>query len=149
MNVLKRSNSFYPAFPDLWDNFFGADLKGWDNSNFSSTNTSLPAVNIKETGESYEIEVAAPGMNKKDFNVILEKNILSISSEKKEENTANEKNFSRREFSYQSFKRSFSLPENQVEGEKITAKYNDGILCITLPKKEEVKPKPPREIKIV
>ncbi len=146
MTIVKRSNMFLPSF---WDNFFSRDLMDWGNSNFSSTDTTLPAVNVRETDDTFEIEVAAPGMSKEDFRVNMENNLLTISSEKKEEKKEEEKGrFSRREFSYQSFQRSFAIPENLVEGEQITAKYCDGILCISLPKKEEVKPKPAREIAI-
>jgi len=147
MTLLKRANSYLPSF---WDNFFSRDLMDWGNSNFSSTDTTLPAVNVKESDEAFEIDVAAPGMTKADFKVSLENNLLTISSEKKEEKKHEEKGqYTRREFSYQSFQRSFTVPENLVEGDKISAKYFDGILCITLPKKEEVKPKPAREIEII
>jgi HSP20 family protein len=120
----------------------------WGNSNFSSTDTTLPAVNVKENDEAFEIEVAAPGMTRNDFRISLENNLLTISSERKEEKKEEEGRFTRREFSYQSFQRSFTVPESLVEGDKISAKYCEGILCITLPKKEEVKPKPAREISI-
>lgn len=146
MTLLKRSNTYLPTF---WDNFFSRDLSDWGNSNFSSTDTTLPAVNVKETDDAFEIEVAAPGMSKNDFKINMENNMLTISSEKQEEKKEEEKGrFTRREFSYQSFQRSFTVPETVVDGEKITAKYCDGILCISLPKREEVKPKPAREISI-
>ncbi len=146
MTLLKRSNLLLPAF---WDNFFSGELRDWDNANFSSTGTTLPAVNVKENKEAFEIEVAAPGMSRGDFKVDLENNLLTITSERKEEKQEEEKGrFTRREFSYQSFRRSFTVPENLVDREKIAARYNDGILCITLPKKEEVKPKPARAIEI-
>ncbi len=137
-----------PYFPSFWDNFFSNEMMDWNNSNFSSTDTTLPAVNVKENDEAFEIEVAAPGMNREDFKVKLENNLLTISSEKKEEKKEENGRYSRREFSYQSFQRSFTIPENLVEGDKISARYCEGILCITLPKKEEIKPKPAREIKI-
>lgn len=146
MTLLKRSNTYLPTF---WDNFFSRDLSDWGNSNFSSTDTTLPAVNVKETDDAFEIEVAAPGMSKNDFRINMENNMLTISSEKQEEKKEEEKGrFTRREFSYQSFQRSFTVPESVVDGEKITAKYCEGILCISLPKREEVKPKPAREISI-
>lgn len=146
MTLLKRSSNYLPTF---WDNFFSRDLSDWGNTNFSSTDTTLPAVNVKETDESFEIEVAAPGMSKNDFKINMENNMLTISSEKQEERKEEEKGrFTRREFSYQSFQRSFTVPESVVDGEKISAKYADGILCISLPKREEVKPKPAREISI-
>jgi HSP20 family protein len=146
MTLLKRSNTYLPTF---WDNFFSRELSDWGNTNFSSTDTTLPAVNVKETEDAFEIEVAAPGMKKNDFKVSLENNLLTISSEKQEERKEEEKGrFTRREFSYQSFQRSFTVPESVVDGDKINAKYCDGILCISLPKREEVKPKPAREISI-
>ncbi len=147
MTMLRKANPYFPSF---WDNFFSKDLMDWGSSNFSSTDTTLPAVNVKESDEAFEIEVAAPGMNKNDFKVNLENNLLTISSEKKEEKKEEGKgHFTRREFSYQSFQRSFSISEAIVDAEKITARYCEGILCITLPKKEEVKPKPAREISIL
>ncbi len=146
MTLARRSNTFFPSF---WDNFLSKEMMDWGSNNFSSTDTTLPAVNVKETDDAFEIEVAAPGMSKKDFKVNLENNVLTISSERKEEKKEEEKGrFTRREFSYQSFQRSFTIPENMVEGEKISAKYNDGLLCIHLPKREAVKPKPAREIAI-
>ena len=145
---MKRSNSYYPSFTNFFDNFFGNNLMDWSNSNYSDTNTTLPAVNVRETDESFEIEVAAPGMDKKDFKINLENEVLTISSEKKDEKKEKNGKFSRREFSYQSFQRSFTIPNSVVEGNEIKARYNDGILVISLPKKEEAKPRPPREIKI-
>jgi HSP20 family protein len=146
MTLLRRTNQYLPS---LWDNFFSKDLMDWGMTNFSSTDTTLPAVNVKENEDAFEIEVAAPGMGKGDFKINLENNLLTISSEKKEEKKHEEKGqYTRREFSYQSFQRSFTVPETLVDGEKISAKYCEGILCITLPKKEEVKPKPAREIAI-
>ena len=120
----------------------------WNNSNFSTTNTSLPAVNVKETDDDFVIELAAPGMDKKDFKVNFKNNVLIISSERKNEKENKEDNYTRKEFSYQSFQRSFTVAENAVMGDKISAKYNNGILTIVLPKRDEVKPQPEREIKI-
>jgi len=120
----------------------------WGTSNFSRTNTSLPAVNVKETDDDYFIEVAAPGMTKKDFSINFQNNVLTISSEKQDEKEESDDSYTRKEFSYQSFQRSFTVPGNDVDSDKISASYNDGILNIKLPKREEVKPKPAREIKI-
>jgi len=143
--LAKRNESYFPTF---FDRFWNNELMDWNRSNFSSTNTSLPAVNVKETEDDFIIELAAPGMNKKDFKVSLNNNILTISSEIKDEKEESNDNYTRKEFSYQSFQRSFTVPENTVNGEKISAKYNEGILNIVLPKREEVKPQPEREIKI-
>ncbi len=143
--LAKRSENY---FPSIFDRFFNSDLMDWNLSNFSSTNTSLPAVNVKETDNEFIIDVAVPGMNKNDFSINFQNNVLTVSSEKKDEKQDKNGNYSRREFSYQSFQRSFTVSENAIDSEKINAKYHEGILHITLPKREEVKPKPLREIKI-
>src|SRR5215204_6870244 len=104
MTLVKRNGNLFNPLPALFDDFFNRDSFNLGNSNFSDTNTTIPAVNIKETGENYEVEVAAPGMTKKDFKVELDGNLLTISSEKRNEreNTEDER-YSRKEFSYQSF----------------------------------------------
>ena len=154
MTLLKKSsdnyqNSMYPSFPSLLDKFFEGDLMDWNNFNFAGTNSTLPAVNVKETDGDYMIEVAAPGLKKDDFKVDFDNGRLTISSEKEfnKEEKDGEK-ITRREFSYQSFQRSFSVPEKIADVEKISAKYEDGILHINIPKREEVKPKPAKTIKI-
>ena len=149
MKLAKVSDRLFPTFPSFIDNFFSRDLMDWNNSNFSSTNSTIPAVNILENEESFVIEVAAPGMAKENFAVNLDGDHLLISSEEKKETNENEANYSRREFSYQSFQRSFTIPKGTVDGDKIIAKYNEGILLITIPKKEEAKPKPARRIDIM
>ena len=143
--LAKRSENYLPSF---FDRFWNNELMDWGHSNYSSTNTSLPAVNVKETNDDFVIELAAPGMEKSDFKVNFKNNVLTISSEKKNESEEKNENYTRKEFSYQSFQRSFTVAENAVIGDKIAAKYNNGILNITLPKREEVKPQPEREIKI-
>lgn len=132
-------------FPSIFNDFFDRDL--FDLTNTSLTNSTLPAVNIKESKDDYLVEVAAPGMNKEDFKIELENNFLVISSEKEDKKEEEGKEFTRREFSYQSFKRSFSLPKTIDDG-KIKANYKDGVLKITLPKKEEAKEKPKKLITI-
>jgi HSP20 family protein len=148
MTLARISDRLFPTVPSFLDNFFSRDLMDWSNSNFSSTNSTLPAVNIRETDESFMIEVAAPGLSKENFKVNLDRDRLEISSEMKEEKNESDQKYSRREFSYQSFQRSFTLPEGTVDGDKISAKYADGILFVTIPKREEVKPKPARAIEI-
>jgi HSP20 family protein len=149
MTIIRKSDNGYPTIPSLIDNLFSRDWLDWTSSNYSTTNTTLPAVNVIESENDYLIEVAAPGMKKEDFKIDLDNNQLSISSEKKSEKKDEKKGtYTRKEFSYQSFQRSFTIPEHEVDGEKISAKYCDGVLCITLPKKEEAKPRPAREIKI-
>tara|TARA_R110002020_G_scaffold21009_1_gene71087 strand:- start:53795 stop:54133 length:339 start_codon:yes stop_codon:yes gene_type:complete len=108
---------------------------------------SLPKVNIKETAEAYLVEMAVPGLKKSDFNIDLHNQILTISMNKEEETEQKDGNYTRKEFGYASFKRTFSLPETVNDGD-IKAHYNDGILKIQLPKKEEARQKPVRTIKI-
>lgn len=135
------------GFPFLLDHLFEGSMMDWANSNYSTTNTTLPRVNIKESNDNFVIEVAAPGMKKDDFKVDYNNGKLSISSEIEEKTKEGEK-YNRREFSYQSFIRTFDVAQDVVDSEKINASYIDGILRIVLPKREEVKPKPPRQIAI-
>ncbi|MFZ5939684.1 MAG: Hsp20/alpha crystallin family protein [Bacteroidota bacterium] len=149
MTLAKFSNNWVPTFPSLIDRFFEGDLMDWNRSNFASVNSTLPAVNVKENDNEFMIEVAAPGLKKEDFRLNYDNGRLTISSEKKVENEEKEGDrVTRREFSYQSFQRSFTMTENVVDVEKIAAKYEDGILHVTIPKREEVKPKPARMIAI-
>ncbi len=144
MSLMKLSNQL----PSLFDRFFESDLMDWSNRNFSSTNTTLPSVNIKESLEDFEVDLAAPGFSKDDFRIEVNHDQLTISSEKKVENeTRKGQQFNKREFSYQSFSRTFTLP-NTVDSERISARYENGILRISIPKKEEAKPKPPKAIEI-
>jgi HSP20 family protein len=133
------------AWPSLVEEFFNGDIfpRFFDGDNRHS----LPAVNIIEGKDDYKIEVAAPGLNKEDFKINLDNNVLTVSSEKEERDESNENKVMRKEFSYYSFSRSFTLP-GTVNAEKIMASHKDGILSIVIPKKEEAKQKPVREIKI-
>jgi HSP20 family protein len=127
-----------------WNSLFD-----WTNRNFSTTATTVPSVNIKEEADQFVVEMAAPGMKKNDFQIELNNNTLTIKSEvqrDEEEKMAN--GFLRREFSYQSFQRSFNLNNKVVDDAKIKATYQDGVLRLNLPKKEEAKVKPARFIKI-
>jgi len=137
--ALVRFNQ-YPALTDLFDalekNFFNTEEKFEGN---------IPAVNIKEDNDKFVLEMAAPGMKKNDFHINVEKDVLTISSEHKEEKEEKKENYARREFYYNTFSRSFNLPES-IDLEGIKADYKNGILNIVLPKKEETKVS--REIKI-
>ena len=144
MLVLRNTNQV----PSLFDRFFDGDMFDWSNRNFSNTNTTIPSVNIKENTDAFMVEVAAPGFEKGDFKIELNLNTLSISSEKKVENETKEGEvFTKREFSYQSFSRSFTLPQI-ADGDRIEANYQNGILTVLIPKREEAKPKPARMIEI-
>jgi len=146
--MLARRNEMLPAFSKIFGDFFDRELFDWNSTNYSSTNTTLPAVNIKDSADHFYVEVAVPGMEKKDFQISLKDNVLTISSEKRKEEEKQEGSYTRREYSYQSFSRSFTLPDGIVDSDKITAKYENGELQITIPKKEEAKPKEPRKIEI-
>ena len=151
MKSLVRSNgNLFPALPSLLEGFIDRDLFDSSLTSWRGVGASLPAVNIKETDDAFEIEMAAPGMKRDDFHIELDNQVLTISSERQSNDEEKDKkgNFTRREFSYQSFQRSFTLPEYRIQGEGIQAKYNDGILMITVPKAEEAKKKPARRISI-
>ncbi|MCF6182983.1 Hsp20/alpha crystallin family protein [Lutibacter sp.] len=141
--MLVKSNRI-PVMPSIFDDFF----KDWSLSNYSDTNTTLPAVNIKENENEFTVEVAVPGMDKKDFKINLDDNVLTISSEKIYENEDENDKYTRKEYSYQSFERSFNLPKDVVNSDKITANYKNGELVINIPKKEEAKPIPPKLIEV-
>jgi HSP20 family protein len=125
------SDGFLSNFPD-WD-------KGY-------TNSTTPAVNVKEDDKGYVIEVAAPGLEKKDFKISFDKNVLSISSAKENVANAEADGYLRREFNYTSFSRSFTLPEN-IDGNKIKAQHKNGLLTVSIPK-EELSVKQVKEIAI-
>jgi HSP20 family protein len=149
MTIIKRNGNLLNQFPALFDDFLNRDMFNWGSSNFSDTNTTIPAVNIKETADNYEVEVAAPGMTKKDFRVQLDGNVLTITSEKSSQKEENEEvRYSTREFSYQSFSRTFNLQKDVVDTENLAAKYEDGVLRLLIPKKENAKQKQPRLIEI-
>ena len=141
MLVFKNLNSFPSAVEGFCNN---EQPFSW-NRNWATIST--PAVNIVETKDEFKIEVAAPGLNKDDFKINLENNELTISANKEIKNEEKNESYTRREFGYSSFTRSFTLPET-IQGEKISAGHKDGILTIHVPKKEEAKPKPAREIAV-
>ncbi|EMQ95012.1 Hsp20/alpha crystallin family protein [Xanthomarina gelatinilytica] len=141
-----NSNTNFPSWSNWIEDLFNRDLPSVFTSNFN-TGMSLPKVNIKETTDAFVVEMAIPGLKKSDLQIDLDNDTLSISTEMKEEKEEKEANYTRREFGYSSFKRTFTLPES-VDDNKIDASYQDGILNILLPKKEEAKKKPIRSIKI-
>ncbi len=146
MTLLRRAHNGYPTFTNLFEDIFS----NVDNGHIFKNNETLPSVNIAEDNNGFKIEFAAPGLTKEEFKIDLDNNVLTVGSEKKEEKEEKEesnKNFTRREFNYSSFTRSFTLPDSAY-GEKITAEYQNGILNIEIPKREEAKVKPVREIEI-
>ncbi|WP_454244324.1 Hsp20/alpha crystallin family protein [Psychroflexus sp. MBR-150] len=141
MGLMTRTSNGW--LPNLLEDIFDDRL----TENGFSALKSLPAVNIEEKEDKYSLELAAPGKSKKDFNIELDNDLLIISSETKDEKETEDKNFTRREFSYESFKRSFTLPDT-VDANKIKANYKNGILYLDLPKREEAKTQPKRLIDI-
>jgi len=138
MTLIKRFNDL----PFFFDDFL---TKGGENVQYGRN---LPAVNIKENEEGWHLEVAAPGLKKEDFKINLDQHVLTIATEIKDEKEVKENGYTRKEFGYSSFKRSFELPKNIVDEEHINAKYENGVLYLSIPKKEEAKPKPARMIEI-
>ena len=135
-----------PMWSSWIDEVFNRDLPTVFTSNFN-TGITLPKVNIRETKDAYLVDMAVPGLKKSDFLIDLDNQVLSISTQVEESNEQQEEFYTRREFGYSSFKRSFSLPET-VNEDEIKATYKDGVLNIHLPKKEEAIQKPSRSIKI-
>ncbi|WP_109437115.1 Hsp20/alpha crystallin family protein [Aquimarina sp. AU119] len=144
MSLLKKTD----RLPFLFDDFLATDWFG-GTANIGKIANSTPAVNVKETDEDFYVELAAPGLSKEDFNIELDNDVLTISSETKseKETSENKGKYTRKEFSYSTFKRSFSLPDT-VEGTGIEASYENGVLLVTIPKKEEAKIQPKRLIEI-
>ncbi|HYC85112.1 MAG TPA: Hsp20/alpha crystallin family protein [Chryseosolibacter sp.] len=147
-SLVKSNGDLFPAIPSLLDNFFGRDWLDSTMANWRTVDASLPAVNVRETNDDYTIEVAAPGMKRNDFKIELDNDVLTISSQREDSREEKDGNYTRREFSYQSFQRSFSLPQNRVKSDEIQAKYVDGILRITVPKTEDAKAKPAKQIAV-
>jgi HSP20 family protein len=145
MKTLVKKDGIFPSVEsklvsNFFDDFITKDLFDWTDRNFAALGSNLPSVNLKETDTKIEVELAAPGMKREDFKVAVDNDILMISSEKEEEKEEVRKkdNYIRREFNYQSFSRTFSLPET-IDESKIEAIYKDGILHVVVPKKEGAK----------
>ncbi len=137
MNLIKRKN---PVFTSLIDDLF-------INQDWNHINATVPAANIIEADDHFNIELAAPGNKKSDFTIELDEGVLIISSETEAKSTEKDGSFTRKEFGYRSFKRSFNIPET-VSTDKISASYKEGILRVSLPKKAEALPQPKKLISI-
>lgn len=137
MNLVKTKN---PSFTSLIDELFL-------NQDWGQNQHSLPAVNILEADDHFDIQLAAPGKEKKDFNIELDEGLLTISSEQESSTTESKGSFTRKEFSYNSFRRSFNVPDT-VAADKVSASYKEGILTVNLPKKSEALPQPKKLISI-
>ena len=134
--TLMKYDPFKPALRrGFFDDFFNGGLADFMGSDYG---LSIPAVNVRETEDGYFLELAAPGLVKEDFNISVEKDALVISSEKETTSETEEGKVRRKEFNYSSFKRSFTLPKS-VDKNAIKASYDNGVLSLVLPKKEEVR----------
>lgn len=135
-NALKTRNS--ETMPVLFDDFFRPWNEWFDNGLMMGRTLNIPAVNITENKDEFKVSLAVPGMKKDDFNIDVNANLLTISSEKEEKKEDKDAKFTRKEYNYSSFSRTFTIPD-YVNKEKIDARYEDGVLKLSLPKKEEAK----------
>ena len=148
MTTLVKSNSnLIPKVPTFFDDLIIRDLFNWPILGHSGGDIT-PAVNIIETPGNYMLDVAVPGMKKEDFNIELDNDTLTISAETTQESEDTNQHYTRKEFNFRSFRRNFNLPEKLVEREKISAKYENGILHINIPKTERAKTHATKQIKI-
>jgi len=139
--VMKRNRPMWNEFPLIFDEL----LNDWSSG---GSNAFTPAVNVKENEEAYTVELSVPGFKKEDINVTVEDQRLTVSSEIESENEVSDEGYTRREFVKRSFSRSFTLPRGMINNDKVSAKYENGILYVELPKLDEVKPKPAKRLKI-
>lgn len=148
--TLVKFNNRNRLFP--WGNSGLKSLLSYDpfyEDDLLTEDTFMPAMNVKEHKKDYEIEFAAPGFTKKDFEVTIDGDMLNVCGEKSMENVSTEEDYTRKEFSYDSFKRSLKLPTNVNADKKVKATYNDGILKLNLLKKEELKTTPKKKIEVL
>ncbi|GAB5540135.1 MAG: Hsp20/alpha crystallin family protein [Salibacteraceae bacterium] len=139
--LVRKNRPIWNEFPLMFDDL----MNEWSTG---SQGTFTPAVNIKESGEEFVLELSVPGFGKDDINVTIEDQRITISSELEKEENSEAEGYTRREFMKRSFERSFTLPKGVINSDKVKANYENGILLITLPKLDEVKPKPAKRLKI-
>ncbi len=134
----------FSAFSNIFNNYFEREFPDVFRTKASYT---VPAVNVIENKDNFQLEVAVPGLNKNDFKLNIKNNVLTITGKKEIEKEENETNYTRKEFSYSSFERSFTLPDS-VNSDNINAVYENGVLKVNIPKREEAKEKPISELSI-
>lgn len=149
MSLIKFNNR-RRLFPSLSNDGLKSFLSSDDffNNDFFDEDSLMPAMNVKESENDFQIEFAAPGFSKKDFEVTIDDNILNVCGEKKHEEQEKENDYTRKEFSYNSFSRSLSLPKSVNADQEIKAVYQDGILKLNLQKKEEAKKQAKKVIEV-
>ena len=125
-------------FPSVFDEFMKPWSDLFDNGGFMGRMLTIPAVNITEDNDSFKLSIAVPGMKKDDLNIDVQGNLLTISAEKEETSKEADEQFTRREYNYSSFSRTFTLPD-EVKKDKIDAEYKDGVLWVSMPKTDEAK----------
>ncbi len=146
MSLIKFKGNRFPWNESVFD-FFNQDT--FINDDFFNLEKSMPSMNVKEHEDDFEIELAAPGFEKEDFEITMKDDVLEISAHKKVEETKKEEDYTRREFSYNSFKRSMQLPGSVDRSKEVRATYKNGILRLALLKMEEAKEKRKRVIEVV
>lgn len=144
MVSLKRRPNGMPSVFNIFDDLFTSN---WPSKFMEETGTFIPSVNVKEDDKNFRLEFAVPGFEKKDFDINIEKDFITVSAKKEMNNEVKEENYTRREFSFESFERTFAIPET-VNAEKIEAVYENGILNVVLPKKEVQVQKPVTKVEI-
>ena len=142
LRSLMKSSSMNPLFGDFMEPW-----NDWFNDPFPTRTLSVPRANITEEGDHFNLSVAAPGLQKSDFKIDLKGNVITISAQKEENKEEKKENFTRREYNFSSFSRSFTLPED-VEKDKIDAAYTDGVLKLILPKSEKALKAAPKNIEV-
>lgn len=147
MKLIKRTTEPGTGFDSMLDHFFNDTFLNWPATPSVNWNKQ-PAYNILEEDDHWQLELAVPGMDKSDFKIDLENDMLTISTAKSESKEENTDNYKVRQFGYASFTKSFKLPENMVNEEEISASYKDGVLHISLPKRDEAKSNLKRAISI-
>lgn len=145
-NAIDTNFNRLPGLPSWFDDILGKNFGDEFLSNFN-TGITMPAVNIIDTDNEFVVEMAVPGLKKSDFQITIDNGILSVGAETKAEENEETENYTRKEFGYASFKRTFAIPDS-VETGSIMAGYTDGILKISLPKRDEAKRKPVKNIEI-
>jgi HSP20 family protein len=147
MNLVKKNG----GYPSLLSDFFGSSLVDRDLFGLdvfpSRLGINVPTANVMETAKEFSIELAAPGLERKDFNVEIDNHMLTISAEKEEEKDEKDGEYSRREYSFNSFSRTFTLPDNVKEG-NVDARYQNGVLKVSIPKAKETPVKPAHRISV-
>ena len=147
MTLIKR-NGRINTLPTVWDDFLNQDVFNW-GSGYQNSSTTMPAVNIKENQDNFQVEMVAPGMKKEDFKIQLDGHTLTITCEKQDQKEErDDETYSGKEFNYASFYRTFHLPKDVVNSDKIEAKYENGLLNLVIPKREEARQMPARLISI-